>query len=169
MKNRLQKFSLAALIALQIVPLNSLATDLTDVPMAVKNTVLPNVMYTLDDSGSMQFEVIPESDFVYLTFPRPGSSGGSGTALYGTVYYSYGTFDGTAMFDVANRNSRCYRNSSCNQLYYNPAKLYTPWSDSDGSLMPKATPAAAWFNPYNPWRGNDRSHGRSDLEKAVGP
>ncbi len=153
MKHRLQKLICAALLPLLLAPLTSLATTLTDVPMAVKNTVVPNVMFTLDDSGSMQFEVIPESSIVYLTFPRPGSSGSSGTALYGTVYYSYGTFDGTAKFDLANKYSRCYRNSSCNQIYYNPAVRYTPWSNSDGSLMADATPTAAWFNPQNPGEG----------------
>ncbi len=154
MNRRLRKSTFAVLLAaISLIPLSSSATDLTDVPMAVKNTVVPNVMFTLDDSGSMQFEVIPESSIVYLTFPRPGSSGSSGTALYGTVYYGYGTFDGTAKFDLANRYSRCYRNSSCNQIYYNPAIRYTPWSNSDGSLMANATATAAWFNPYNPGEG----------------
>lgn len=129
------------------------STDMADVPLAVKNSAYPNVMFTLDDSGSMQFEVIPESSVVYLTFPRPNSSGGSGTALYGTVYYGYGTFDGTAAFDIANKYARCYRNSSCNRLYYNPAKKYVPWSNSDGTLMANATPSAAWFNPYNTAEG----------------
>lgn len=144
---------LALLFVLGGVPFQAAATDLSDIPMAVKNNVKPNVMFTLDDSGSMQFEVIPESSIVYLTFPRPGSSGGSGTALYGTVYYGYDTFDGTAKFDITDKFSRCYRNSSCNKIYYDPTKRYVPWSNSDGSLMSNATATAAWFNPNNPGEG----------------
>lgn len=45
MKFRCRETLLAALLVLQIIPLKSVATDLTDVPMAVKNTVLPNVMF----------------------------------------------------------------------------------------------------------------------------
>lgn len=149
MKFRCRETLLAALLVLQIIPLKSVATDLTDVPMAVKNTVLPNVMFTLDDSGSMQFEVIPESSNVYLTFPRPNSSNSRGTALYGSLYYNYGTFDDTATFDLANRYARCYRNAACNSIYYNPEKRYNPWSEADGSLMEPSPPAAAWFNAGN--------------------
>lgn len=129
------------------------STDIADVPLAVKNSAYPNVMFTLDDSGSMHFEVIPESDNVYLTFPRPNSSGSKGTALYGTTYYNYGTFDFTPTFDIANKYARCYRNSACNRLYYDPAKKYVPWSNADGTLMANASPDAAWFNPYNAGEG----------------
>jgi type IV pilus assembly protein PilY1 len=154
MKSRLHGLLLAALAALQVVPLNSVATDLSNVPMAIKNTVQPNVMFTLDDSGSMQFEVIPENDQVYLTFPRP-------TTLYGSTYYDYGTFDRTARFDLANRYSRCYRNAACNNLYYDPAKRYLPWSNADGSLMDDMSPAAACHNPYKCSVGN--TEGTIDL------
>jgi len=153
MKYRLPKLILVTLAAMHFVPSIATATDLTDVPMAVKNTVLPNIMFTLDDSGSMHFEVIPESSRVYLTFPRPGSSGGRGTALYGTEYYSYGTYDDTPTFDINNKYARCYRNSSCNSLYYDPTKRYLPWSNSDGSLRANATASAAWFNPDNTGEG----------------
>ena len=155
----LRPLILVLLSVLGGAPLHAAATDLSDIPMAVKNNVKPNVMFTLDDSGSMQFEVLPESSSVSLTFPRPGSSGGSGTALYGTVYYGYGAVagtihvDATATFDIANKYARCYRNSACNLIFYNPAKRYQPWSNSDGSLMSNATATAAWFNPYNAAEG----------------
>ncbi len=39
------------------------ATDIADVPMAVKNKVPPNIIYVLDDSGSMDSEVLmPTND-----------------------------------------------------------------------------------------------------------
>ncbi len=120
--------------------------DISDVPMAVLNSAKPNVMFTLDDSGSMQFEVIPENDDVYLTFPRP-------YRLYGSDYYgsdwqdaSYATH---ARFTRDNAYARCYRNAQCNPMYYNPATRYRPWSNADGSLMAAASPIAAPYNPNN--------------------
>lgn len=121
------------------------ATDISDIPMAVLSSVKPNVMMTLDDSGSMQFEVIPESSQVYLTFPRP-------TTLYGSTYYSYGTYDQIPRFDLNNDYSRCYRNAQCNPMYYNPATRYRPWvlttNTNSSQLMANAVPGAACNNPY---------------------
>lgn len=116
------------------------ATDIADVPMAVKNTVLPNIMFTLDDSGSMQFEVIPESTAVYFTFPRPST-------LYGAAW-GYGTsFDSVARFEIANKYARFFRTALFNPLYYNPAIRYQPWSLSDGTLMGNSSSTAACHNP----------------------
>lgn len=52
-------------------------TDISQVPMSVKNTLSPNIMFTLDDSGSMYWETIPDAGLSHL-FPRD-------TNPYGTV------------------------------------------------------------------------------------
>ena len=49
------------------------STDISDIPIAVKNQVAANIMFTLDDSGSMQFEVVPENNEVYFFVPPPES------------------------------------------------------------------------------------------------
>lgn len=116
------------------------ATDLADVPMAVKNTVHPNIMFTLDDSGSMQFEVIPESDDVFFTFPRANP-------LYGASWGYGGSFDTVARFNSDNRYARYFRTARFNPLYYDPAIRYLPWSNADGSLMGNSSPTAACHNP----------------------
>src|SRR5690349_11101313 len=36
------------------------ATPLADIPIAAKITAKPNVIYTLDDSGSMQYNFLPD-------------------------------------------------------------------------------------------------------------
>ena len=36
------------------------ATPLADVPIAAKVTAKPNIIYTLDDSGSMQYNYLPD-------------------------------------------------------------------------------------------------------------
>lgn len=127
------------------------ATDLADVPMAVKNTVLPNIMFTLDDSGSMHFEVMPDS----LRFGNDTRFPGSvfvfprATSVYGGNDYSNNVVD----FVDTNRFAR-YSRSSNNKLYYNPALRYVPWSNSDGSLMANADPTSAYHNPADTSKGS---------------
>jgi type IV pilus assembly protein PilY1 len=137
----------------QILPV-AYATDIADVPMAVKNTVAPNVMFTLDDSGSMMFEIMPE-DFMnqrnditgdncavglraIYTFPRADS-------IYGADDYE----KCTVRFNSTNKYARYFRTSAYNTLYYDPVIRYSPWVNADGTLMPNASPTAAYHNPKN--------------------
>lgn len=143
----LSVFFAAVAISPLLMPVSFAATDLADSPVPAANSqVPPNVMFTLDDSGSMQFEVIPESSNVYFSFPRPATVYGAGWG-YGSSY-SY-----VSRFDLANRYTRYFRTAKFNPLYYNPAKRYVPWTKSDGTLMPNATPTAAYHNPYVPGEG----------------
>jgi type IV pilus assembly protein PilY1 len=47
-----------ALLSTQLSPA-AMATSISDVPLAVKNRALPNIIYVLDDSGSMNSEFLP--------------------------------------------------------------------------------------------------------------
>lgn len=123
------------------------ATDLTDIPMAVKNNVKPNVMFTLDDSGSMQFQVLPESlitNSQYYTFPQ-------NQGHYGSDYYAC-DWDGrvcVAGYETGNVYAIRHRSPRRNKIYYNPEVTYAPWSNSDGSLMGNASATCAYHNPRN--------------------
>lgn len=121
------------------------STDIADIPMAVKNTAGPNIMFTLDDSGSMQFEVVPENSKVYFSFPRPNP-------LYGATW-GYSGYSFVARFDLTNKYARYYRTAKFNLLYYDPAKRYVPWTNADKTLMSNATATAAYHNPYNTGEG----------------
>lgn len=133
---------LVCLIAAQsIQAAQAASTDIADVPMAVKNTAGPNIMFTLDDSGSMQFEAIPENSNVYFSFPRPDP-------LYGANWGYGSSYSYVTRFDSANKYARYYRTAKFNLLYYNPAKRYVPWTNADKTLMSNATPTAAYHNPY---------------------
>ena len=57
-----------ALVAGQVVqPVHAVLTPLNDAPIAAKVSAKPNIVYTLDDSGSMQLNYIPE--FVISSAP----------------------------------------------------------------------------------------------------
>lgn len=120
--------------------------SLSNVPLYLSVAADPNIMFTLDDSGSMQFEVIPESDKVYFTFPRPGT-------LYGASWGYGSSYSYVAKFDLNNKYARYFRTAKFNSLYYDPAKRYVPWSKADGTLMANATATAAYHNPYTPGEG----------------
>ncbi len=138
--------TLFSLVFAQVVPAAYAAsTDISDVPMALKNQIPPNIMLTLDDSGSMQWEFMPEQDMHFSLFlhPRPASPYG------GSTYANQ-----VPNFNDANVHNFFGRSSANNKLYYNPDTTYRPWSNSDGSLMANANPAAALYNPALPAAGN---------------
>lgn len=114
-------------------------TDISQVPMSVKNTLSPNIMFTLDDSGSMYWETIPDAGLSHL-FPRD-------TNPYGTVAdHNWATVDA----DPEDIYARYYRSAAGNSLFYNPAIRYRPWRKSDDSSWSDASPAKASMNPGNP-------------------
>lgn len=114
------------------------STDIADVPMAVKNQVAANIMFTLDDSGSMQFEVMPDMNYSQYLYPQP-------SGVYGADKYT----NLIATFDDSNVHNVYARSAANNNVYYNPDVDYKPWANSDGSQMENASATAAYWNPYN--------------------
>ncbi|MCP6468179.1 hypothetical protein NL473_29330, partial [Klebsiella pneumoniae] len=50
-----------AVLLLVLMPLPvQAALSLSDVPLFLTTAVDPNIIFTLDDSGSMQFEIMPD-------------------------------------------------------------------------------------------------------------
>lgn len=129
----------------QIAPLQAASTDISDIPLAVKNQVSPNIMMTLDDSGSMQWEFMPEDEMrnSLWMYPPPAAP------YLGSTYA-----DTVPNFNENNVHNFYGRSSHNNKLYYNPDVTYRPWSNADGSLWANANPAAALYNPANPATGN---------------
>lgn len=116
---------------------------LSDSPLFLGGNISPNVMFTLDDSGSMQWEIMPE-DFLYAYFMFPRAS-----TIYGGGDYTNLVVD----FDPANPKTTLLRSSQNNKIYYNPTVTYAPWSNADGSLMANANISCAPHNPANTAKG----------------
>ena len=147
----------AVLIAAQILlPLKAVA-DISQLPPMVKPNVPPNIMFTLDDSGSMLFEYMPDnliSGESYLVgFPEPDGVywGGANTVSTYSTVMGFGTGVGN---DAMNIKIARFRSPDVNQIFYDPATKYEPWKNADGSSMPQANPAAAYFNPVAPSNGS---------------
>ncbi len=113
------------------------------VPLQAINSAEPNIMMILDDSGSMQWEAMPdEITYIDYLYPRPNS-------LYGGSTYTTTAVDSRS----TNRYARLLRSAGVNKVYYDPTITYIPWSNPDGSLWPNAAPTAALNNPANAARG----------------
>lgn len=97
------------------------ATNLSDVPLAEASTVtvLPNIYFILDDSGSMDWDYMP--DYVDNSYCR-----GSGSSLTSCT-----------------PGDPPYYTSAFNRVYYNPMVNYTPPVNADGSSKTSYT---TWNN-----------------------
>jgi type IV pilus assembly protein PilY1 len=130
-----------AAAALMLQPLGAyaaattIAPTLAEIPIQGLNPAKPNVMFTLDDSGSMDFEFLPD----YTAFvdtgvyhcrdgfgPKPpatGKSCGGGTAQPGSGY-------------VFSQYDPPVRSSAYNGIYYDPKVVYNAGVKVDGTLLP---------------------------------
>lgn len=117
-------------------------------PLFLTSSVDPNVMFVLDDSGSMHWESTPDEYVLpYFMFSRiPG--------LYGEpVSSSYTNYTASVRYNSGNADeratARALRSSTVNKSYYDPSITYRPWVRADGTLFPNANPVAA---PHHPLR-----------------
>lgn len=103
----------------------------------------PNVVFTLDDSGSMDWSFMPDS--VYNRYST-GSVYGTGfdPAEVNQIPFSRTRYISTNSDDIL---SVAWRSNQVNKVYYNPAIRYTPWADSDGTIWPDSPPTAAIVSP----------------------
>lgn len=149
-------------ILLVPLPLRA-ALSLADIPLFLTTAVEPNIIFTLDDSGSMQFEIMPDelipstaknnSGDVRFVYPvRAGTYGGD-------TYKNY-----VVDFDPNNNYTARLRSSHVNKTYYDPTVRYLPWSNSDGSLMDNANPACA---PHNPWAIPNKNNPTNDCRNLT--
>ncbi|MBS1144615.1 MAG: pilus assembly protein PilY [Proteobacteria bacterium] len=140
---------IAAFLALTILhsPMSVAALTIPNIPLQAVNSAEPNIMMILDDSGSMQWDYLPDDingvtnpiNYIYPTT----------TSIFGGSFYNNVTVD----TNTANRWARILRSSAHNKIYYDPTILYLPWSKEDGSLWLPADPTRAYHNPANQGAG----------------
>ena len=110
-------------------------------PLFLSSRVDPNLVFVIDDSGSMQFEIMPD-DYVYssirFVFPRANN-------VYGSTDYSnyVVTVDDNRAFNALARSSKF------NTVYYDPSITYRPWIKANGDRYPNAVANRAYHNPEN--------------------
>ncbi|HYP82897.1 pilus assembly protein [Variovorax sp.] len=110
------------------------ATDLADVPLSVQTGVKPNVLFILDNSGSMGWGSITGTDTDAEYTARGWSTSGQ-------------------------KDMRAYYSPSYNRLYYDPAVTYLPPATYDATAEGFTRPGSAsdpHDAPVDPYLGGDR-------------
>ncbi len=120
--------AVAALAALALLlgpigPTAQAQTKLADIPIASKVDAKPNIVYTVDDSGSMKLDYLP--DFMIGNHCRldTGAAMGTGRGACGAGGLNTFTYPPFYAADF-------------NYLAYNPNVTYTPAVDYSGSVFP---------------------------------
>ena len=124
----------------------SAETNISQIPLFLSGSVDPNVMFTFDDSGSMQWEFMSDTGnftFTLFMFPRPN-------ALYGGANYA----NQVPSFRDNNLHNYYGRSAFNNRVFYNPDVNYEPWAAADGTIMANANPTAALYHPARPGLGS---------------
>ncbi len=131
-KNKFLQMLNIGLFAISIGSANAALTDLGDAPLVSATTgdVLPNLMYILDNSGSMSWNYMPD-------YVNDANKCKSNTSTSLTV---------TAFSSSCGYGDPPYNTTDFNTVYYNPDITYTPAVNSDGSPRTSMTSAntAGW-------------------------
>ncbi|MEM8684332.1 MAG: PilC/PilY family type IV pilus protein [Pseudomonadota bacterium] len=131
---------------------------LADSPLFLQNSVEPNILFTIDDSGSMDWSLMtPEQDGKMFC--------ATGLDYFNTFslsdnrdFYTVPSVETLAANGMASPYDGVWRarNSNYNAVFYDPTLTYAPWpgEDSNGNLFTDANPKAALLNPWTPATGS---------------
>lgn len=110
----------------------------------------PNVLFTIDDSGSMGWQHMPDSIWSNVPSGAGNWTTGFDPAEGNNLSWPKSRYLSTEADDSF---AARMRSPDYNAIYYNPAIRYRPWFNSDGSPMADSPPTAALIDPIRPWRG----------------
>jgi|EndMetStandDraft_4_1072995.scaffolds.fasta_scaffold03008_7 type IV pilus assembly protein PilY1 len=156
--------TLASLILLQAVATPVYAT-VSQTPAIFTTPPDTNVMFTLDDSGSMSSDAIPD----YLP-KEPGMlANDDANSTYSSAadrnklpalwkkdsaYYSFTWYDDSKAYANGKNYAAVFlRSTATNPLYYNPAIRYRPWPSATNdttTFQADAAPAKVNIHPSDP-------------------
>ena len=119
---------------------SAMAIDISDSPMeSLVQAAAPNIMFILDDSGSMDWE--------FMTTDTDGKFGGNTEYLYNSGDNAYGSSDSNGTI-LSGDNRKKWKSQWYlhNRLYYNPQVNYEPWPGQGMGNVSTSTPPS---NPVN--------------------
>lgn len=116
--------AIAAAVCFNTAIAHAAALDISQSPLMLVDSVSPNLIFTLDDSGSMEWAFAPD----------------------GLSDRNYEVNGITICPDNSNgcRNTRRAKSSDFNPIYYNPDNVYIPPKKADGSEYSTSFDSAPW-------------------------
>ncbi|MGH8076519.1 MAG: hypothetical protein ACREPE_04235, partial [Lysobacter sp.] len=129
------------------------SVTMPDIPLQAGSPVAPNIMFILDDSGSMQGEIMPD-ELIYPSWKWTGSAWEYMGTNVGLVFprangvYGAGDYAHVVASTASTSAYGAMVRSQLNKIYYNPSVTYLPWEKEDGTgLYPAASKTCALHNP----------------------
>lgn len=167
--NRLIKIVVALTVCFGSVSAYAATTPLNidQAPLFTQSAVKPNVVLSLDDSGSMETEFIYDTQHGYLWWhgtrdslinpstDYPNNDGYSDGGYSYMYLFPNGGGVGERLRDNGDKKMGLppfpqfafARSSDFNPLYYNPEATYEPWADGSTYTFAQQTPTAAQSHP----------------------
>lgn len=153
---RFRAVSFACLATLLSLPANA-GIAIPDDPLTTGSRVPPNILFILDDSGSMAWRYMYNP-----SIPRI-SGGGISSAATGNNTGSDNSYNTTS----TNINAIYDQSYVTNTIYYNPITDYVPWTGADGTPRAGGTSYAAAYSSPNYADGSTTPGGTTDLSDDV--
>lgn len=169
--------SIIALVLTSVAAPGLAATDIAQSPLYLGGQVKPNIMMLIDDSGSMDSEVLlPANDGAAWWHSGDQSFVGrnqNDSISVGTINFNFtgdanstwkkytylfpnGTGTGNRVYPDDSHNHYAipptapyawFRSPDYNGMYYDPHTTYTPWVSDGATVFNNANPAAAISDP----------------------
>ncbi len=129
----------ACLVTALALPVNA-GIVIPDEPLTTESRVAPNILFILDDSGSMAWNNVNNKDVPSIT----------GFTGFNSVPDAGGVYDGTDYTNFTNILPAMWMQSyATNTLYYNPNVTYQTWMGPDGNRISGGTSYTAAYNDTN--------------------
>jgi type IV pilus assembly protein PilY1 len=136
--SHLQPLALAALLGALSMAGSARAqlTDISNAPMSSSSSlqVLPNLLFTLDDSGSMAEDYNPDN---------------TGALSWDDWTQNFMCKTNSTGNNFCNRTDPPFYANSVNGMAYDPSVTYRPAVKYDGTSFPNQTPTSAQCDPFN--------------------
>src|SRR5690606_27709741 len=118
-----------------------LLADLTlaQQPLFVGHGAGPNLLFILDDSGSMAWQYMPDS--------LENDGGASNGVCSGSRIFDFCL--GDWLYNGQNASKKWFYSSHVNKVYFDPSVTYRPPLMANGTRKPNSSYTAAWTNGYN--------------------
>ncbi|TDT37125.1 type IV pilus assembly protein PilY1 [Halospina denitrificans] len=125
--------------------------DISDTPLFISESASPNLMFLLDDSGSMRFSFMPGK----LAFEKADILLDTDNEGYLQKCPSKGTHAGikTCFYDTSGR--KFLASSETNKVYYDPSKEYAAPLKADGEPYPDVDFSSAPVDGFAAADGDD--------------
>ncbi|HEY0914897.1 MAG TPA: hypothetical protein VGE22_08515, partial [Solimonas sp.] len=167
MSKRINKFLLLVSATTLLASAAATATDIADSPLITSagDSVKPNLLFILDNSGSMNLDALP--DHIYNSHCKSGTTsysasccandGGSTRGSSTPCWLDNSDYDSSNPFG-SYRGQPPFLASDFNTIYYNPAITYLPPRNAAGAVEESYDTQAEWESTPNDFYGKQGSN-----------